>query len=172
MKIEEKNGKFTVTDFDAVEAYVIACKIEKDGIKFYQDLLEAADDARLRETFDLLLNEEKEHLHFFENCLYAQQEHAEQDHDEDDLLSSMQYGVFAPLHDAERFKRAVSSPEDALKLGMVAENRAINFYELCKNNVSSPEVKSRLEEIIAEEQRHKDLFKSLWQQLKSGGGGV
>lgn len=36
MKVEEKNNKLVITDFNEIDAYKIAYKVEKDGLDFYK----------------------------------------------------------------------------------------------------------------------------------------
>ncbi len=40
MKIEEREGKLVIVDFNELEAYKVASKIEKDGIRFYDNLIQ------------------------------------------------------------------------------------------------------------------------------------
>jgi len=46
-------------------------------------------------------------------------------------------------------------------LGIIVEDKSIRFYSLCKAQVSSSSVKEELENIIAEEARHKQLLKNI-----------
>jgi rubrerythrin len=159
MKIESKGDKFVITDFNDIEAYKLACKIEKDGIYFYKKLKENSDDKGIKEMFDFLIAEENNHLKFFEDCLYELRE-SEEDRDEDnDLLESFNYGIFNFTKDIKELEEIVNMPKKALKLGELAERRSIKFYRACQDQVSERRVKDELENIIGEEIKHQNHFK-------------
>ena len=65
MKIENKNDLLIVTDFDEIEAYIIACKIEADGAHFYKKIYNQVQDEKAKESIGLLLKEEEKHLKLF-----------------------------------------------------------------------------------------------------------
>ena len=69
MRIEELDGKLEVVDFNEFQAYRIACTIEKDGVQFYEKLLSKIERPELKETFEYLIREEKEHVKFFEGLM-------------------------------------------------------------------------------------------------------
>ena len=48
MKIEQKGNSFIITNFDEIEAYKVACKIEKEGLKFYKKLAENVDNIKAK----------------------------------------------------------------------------------------------------------------------------
>ena len=165
MRIEEKDGAFVIVDFNEMEAYKIACKIEKDGIVFYEDLIQTSKDDATRQALEILLKEEKKHFSFFDTAIFDLRE-SEWYEKEDDLIDAMDYGIF-PDHaneiDAEKF---VSSPEKALGLGIVMENRSIQFYEACREKVCSEKAKEKISLIIDKEQEHKDILKKILKDMK------
>ncbi|MCF7874304.1 MAG: ferritin family protein [Candidatus Omnitrophica bacterium] len=159
MKIESSGDKFVITDFNDIEAYKLACKIEKDGIYFYKKLKENSDDKGIKEMFDFLIAEENKHLKFFEDCLYELRE-SEEDRDEDnDLLEGFNYGIFDFAKDIKELEKIVNTPKKALKLGELAEQRSIKFYRACQDQVSGRRVKDELENIIGEEIKHQNHFR-------------
>ena len=132
MRIEEKEGSFIIVDFNDIEAYKIARKIENDGIVFYQNLKEKAKDKKMCETMDLLLQEEKRHLAFFENALFEQRENNDESLEEDDLLDEMDYGIFPSPDAGDTAEKLLESPEKAIGVGIVMENRSLQFYQACR----------------------------------------
>ena len=100
MRIEEKEGKLIVTDFDEFDAFRIAGKIEKDGIEFYGQLASSVKGAEVKEALEFLLGEEKKHLRFFEDEIQRLRNEKEDADEEDDLLTTMDYGTFSAYPNA------------------------------------------------------------------------
>ena len=155
MKIELKQGQFVITDFNEFEAYRIASKIEKDGMRFYSKLFDCTKDADTKKALEFLMVEEKKHLKFFEDCLGKLREEKEDTSEENDLLASMNFGIFEPYQSMVEACKIVEDRKKALNLGILVEERSINFYETCKNYIKSPETKNALDNIIADEKQHK-----------------
>ncbi len=161
MNIEEKKGALVITDFNEAEAYRIAVKIEKDGIRFYRKLAATAQKASVKETLEFLMNEETRHLGFFEESLERLRLTGEDSSEDDDLLSSMDFGIFSPYQEMEALDEAIPDLVKALKIGAIIEDKSIRFYQACRVQVSSPRSADELGEIIAEEERHKTLLLKL-----------
>jgi rubrerythrin len=161
MKIQEKNGRLTISDFDEFDAARIACKIEKDGMWFYEKLKNSMTDADIRKSVDFLISEEKKHLGFFEDTLEALRRQKEDVHEDDDLLSGMDFGVFEPYQSIAELENIVSTPAKALRLGIAIEDKSIQFYEACRGLVSGADTKAALAGIIVEEKRHKALLQKM-----------
>ncbi len=158
MKIESSGDQFVITDFNDIEAYRLACKIEKDGIYFYKKLKEASENPKVKEMLDFLIKEENKHLKFFEDCLYELRESEEDRSEDNDLLDSLNYGIFDFVKNIKELEKIVNTPKKALKLAELAEERSIQFYQSCIEEVTDKKVKDELENIIAEEIKHKKQF--------------
>lgn len=156
MRIEELDGKLEVVDFNEFQAYRIACTIEKDGVQFYEKLLSKIERPELKETFEYLIREEKEHVKFFENCLNQLREKNEELSEDDDLLSSIDFGIFRPFKDETELEKIINDIPKVLSLGVIIENKTISFYKACMENVSSDNTKKELANIVAEETKHKE----------------
>jgi rubrerythrin len=161
MKIEEKQGKFIITSFDEFEAYRIACKIEQDGIRFYGLLAQTSKDAEAKKIFAFLLEEEKKHLAFFERNLSRLRQAREDRYEDDDLVRSMDFGIFKPYQGMEGLNSIVTDIKKALALGIVVEDKSIRFYQACRDDSVPATIKRELERIIEEEKKHKKLFEAL-----------
>lgn len=161
MKIEARGDKLVIVDFDAFDALRIACKIEKDGIEFYTQLASSLAKRDTKETLEFLLGEEKKHLAFFEESLQQLRGQKEDEGEEDDLLTTMDYGMFSSYPNASEFEIILNDMQKALHLGITIENKSIQFYEACQDNVSDPGTKKELALIIEEEKKHRVLFKAL-----------
>lgn len=165
MKIKEHEGKLVITDFDEIEAYEIASTIEKEGIRFYVKLKNQQKDAGIRQMLEFMVQDERKHLKFFESALDNLKAKLERDDEDNDLVTSFDFGIFQPYASMENLKDIISDNKKILKLGLASEKRAIDFYSECKNKVNSETTKKELEKIISEENRHKSLFEKMIQEL-------
>jgi rubrerythrin len=168
MRIEEKNGRLAVTDFDAFEAYRIACKIEADGIAFYKELRESVKDAQARKAISFLLGEEQKHLSFFDSQLSRLRQEKDDRSEDNDLLSSFEYGIFHPEGLGAGAKERIKDQRGAFSFGVRIENNSIQFYRACKAKISSKDAVKELASIIRQELRHRKLFSELLAKAKEG----
>jgi len=158
MKIQDEQGKLQIVDFNELEAYKIASKIEKDGISFYRNLVNGIKDKGAREKIQYLLSEEKKHLSFFEDCLSKAGEDTEDGFEDDDLLSYMDYGIFQPYKHINQMKDIIDDVDKALDIGIIVEDRTVKFYQACKDKVTAKAAQKELQNIIDEEEGHKELL--------------
>lgn len=161
MRIEEKNGNLVITDFNELEAYKIACKIEADGIHFYKRLLDAITEDKSRNSLGFLLKEEVKHLDYFNKQLFRISEEEGETFEGDDLLSSMNYGIFQPYESMSSLSKILDNPKKALHLGIIIEEKSIGFYEKIRDKVSGDKTKTEVSNIIKEEIKHKKLLEEM-----------
>lgn len=161
MKIQEKNDKLQIVDFNELEAYKIASKIEQDGIAFYKNLASGVKDEGAREKLTHLLGEEKKHLSFFQERLSKVEEKIEDGFEEDDLLKYMDYGIFQPYEHMNQMKNIIDDVDKALDIGIIVEDRTVKFYQACKEMISVKEAQQEIQNIINEEEKHKQLLLSM-----------
>jgi rubrerythrin len=165
MKIKQKKDEFVIVDFDEIEAYKIACKIEKDGIDFYKKLAGLVGES-VRKMADFLIEEEERHLRVFEDCLYEARQRQEDTFEEDDLFSVMDYGVFYPYKSMEDIRELMNDSKKVLRLGLVIEDRSIKLYSACEKKVSSQSTREALRNIIEQEKRHKNLLEDMIKEAR------
>lgn len=161
MRIEEKQGNLVIIDFNELEAYKIAVKIEEDGLRFYNKLLEKNIFKKATDVLSFLLNEEKKHLKFFEGCLTALRQISEDSFEEDNLFKDIDYGVFSPYDGLKDLEKKIDVANKALKLGLIIEDNSIKFYSACSEKVNSSQAKNEIAKIIEEEKKHKALIQDL-----------
>ncbi len=159
MKIDVKDGRMSVVDFNEFDACRIALAIEDRGAEFYGKLVGACTKPEVKEVFSFLVNEEKRHSIFFENELERLRQDKEDVDEEDDLIASMEFGIFPPR--AGDAGCPAGATGEALEIAIAAEERSIQFYELCLMNVTSPDTKKTLLGIIGEEKKHKALLEKI-----------
>ncbi|MFH1771729.1 MAG: ferritin family protein [Candidatus Omnitrophota bacterium] len=168
MKIDDTPKGFIITDFNELDAYSIACKIEKDGIWFYSRLIDKIDNKEAKKTLNFLIDEERKHLAFFENRLFEIRARSREDDKNKDLLGSIDYKIFYPYKDMKYLEVEIDKGIIALGLGLIVEDKSIKFYKACKNAVSSQKTKEELQNIIEEEDRHKYFLQSMLHTFRQG----
>ena len=155
-----KDGKITILDFSAVQAYKIAAKMEKNGIAFYKALIAKVKDEEARREIKFFIKQEEGHLAVFEGLLSAEKEATEDSFEEDDLINYVNSRVFDFSQE-----RSVAENMDhrhaALEEAMDMEKRSIVFYEGCLAQSSDAEVKKKFEQIIEEEKKHLSQYAQL-----------
>ena len=160
MNIEMINSKFVITDFDEFEAYRVGIKIEEDGIAFYKNCLNRVTTAAAKEAIEFLIGEERNHIKFFQDCLYQLRQEKDDVSEEDDLLASIDYGIFN-----KTFIPAKTSAKEQLSetiaFAIEIEDRSIEFYQAVQVSVKDEETKLQLLRIVKEETRHKAILKGL-----------
>ncbi len=161
MRIEEKDGKLIIVDFNELEAYKVASTIEKDGIRFYENLIRKITDESVKESLAFLLEEENKHLAFFQKHLSRIGQTREDGFEEDDLLNYMEYGIFEPYQSMSAMRDIIDDVTKAIDLGIIVEDRTVKFYQACKAHVLSKTTKEELQHIIDEENRHKKLLEGI-----------
>jgi len=154
MKVKDTGNGIQLYDFSPAEAFKIARKLEREGIRFYDLLMKKAADPKAKEIVRYLRDGEAEHLRLFESLLEGGDQEA-LENDEEDLLDSIEDGVFAvPASEvyAADFDRA-------LELGIIIEKRSLAFYLEVAKHTASREGKDALRKVIEEERQH-------WEELK------
>ncbi|MFC1631430.1 ferritin family protein [Candidatus Omnitrophota bacterium] len=160
MKIQEQGEQFVIVDFNERDAYKIACQIEKVGINFYRKLKQAVKTELIKEAVNLLLEEENRHLEFFEKNFARVSANQEDGFEEDDLLNYMDYGIFKPYQSIKDLQDHIDDAAKALRLGLIVEQKTVQFYQSCQEKVTSEQTKKELERIITEEKRHQAIFEN------------
>jgi len=158
MKVRDTVNGIQIYEFSAVEAYKIARKIEREGVRFYQLLMEKTADVGVKEMLTYLRDAEEEHLKLFEHLLEGAEREAGSS-EEDDLLDSVDDTIFSVTENevsAADFKKA-------LQLGIIIEKRSLAFYLEVEKYTESSEGKNALRKVIDEERKHWEHLKQLAQ---------
>lgn len=169
MRIEEKGTELVIVDFDEIEAYKIAEKIEKDGIEFYQKLLDTVTSPKSKEILNYLLKEEYAHLKFFGESIFRLRSKKEETSEDEDVLNSMDYGIFCLYENLDELKNILNNPKKAVRLGIVIEDKSTKFYESCKAHIESQAAKKELDVVIDEESKHRQMLEDMLNHLEKGG---
>jgi rubrerythrin len=161
MKIDYNKGRIEITDFDSLEAYKIARKMEKDGIAFYQKLQSGNLSPEVSRAVGFLLQEEKKHLKLFEDKIFEIRKDAEDGFEEEAIADYLDSKVFAPFDSLDNLDKYLTDKNKALKLGISIEKNSISFYQACLANVQGAQTKRELELLIKEENSHLAILENL-----------
>lgn len=154
MKVKSTGEVIQIYDFNPVEALKIARKLEREGIRFYGNLLQKAEDPKVKEALSYLRGQEEDHLKIFEKLLERQDPEAV-DEDEDDVFECVDDGVFLLPQE----KDFAADFDSALELGVTIEKRSLAFYLELVKHTESEDGKNTINKIIEEEKKH-------WVELK------
>ena len=154
MKVRDNGEEIQIYDFNAVEAYRIARKLEKEGIGFYKKLIGAVKDPKVKEVLIYLLDEERDHLQLFEKMLEREDPEALDERGEN-ILDILDTKVFHLPKNGE----LATDFDKALQLGITIEKRSLAFFLEMLKYIESEEGKKGLKKIIEEEKQH-------WKELK------
>ena len=154
MKVRDNGEEIQIYDFNAVEAYRIARKLEKEGIGFYKKLIGAVKDPKVKEVLIYLLDEERDHLQLFEKMLEREDPDALDDSGKN-ILDILDTKVF----NLPKSEEIATDFDKALQLGITIEKRSLAFFLEMLKHTESEEGKNGLKKIIGEEKKH-------WEELK------
>lgn len=161
MKVDFSDDEIKIYDFDELEAYRIARKLERDGVYYYSRMKEEVLKPEIRDVVEMLIDDEKRHLSLFEEKVEEIcRERGALDEDET-LADIVDSHVMDILKDSEQVADILCNPQEALKLGISAERRSIAFYNELLQNTREESGKATLAELIKEEENHLDKLKGL-----------
>lgn len=164
MKVDFSKDEIKVFDFDELEAYRIARKLERDGVYFYTRMRDEVLQPEIREVVEMLISDEKKHLSLFEEKvehLCREQKVLDEDETLADILDSH---VMDIMKDSEQITNILCDPQEALRLGISTEKRSISFYNNLMQNTSDESGRDALAQIIREEEEHLDKLTGLLRQ--------
>jgi len=154
MKVDFSSGEILIYDFDELEAYRIARKMEEDGIYFYSRMKDEVLQSEIKDVIEMLIGDERKHLDLLQDKV---DECAHKQGIEDDgetIADIVDSKVMDVLKDSERVADILCNPQEALKLGISVEGRTIAFYNEILNNTQDPSGHAAIEELIQEEKEH------------------
>ena len=161
MKVDFSGDEIKIFDFDELEAYRIARKMEQDGLYYYSRMKEEVHQPEIRRVIEMLIEDERDHLNLFERKIEGlAREHGVDDEGETlaDIVDSKAMDV---LKDTARVAEILCDPHEALRLGASVERRSIAFYREILRSTEDSAGKAAIEELIEQEQDHLQKLKEL-----------
>jgi len=155
-KFSERNGQKM---FSIREIFDLAIRIEKNGEQFYRDAMKKISNPPLKPLLEWLADEEVKHEGWFIERK-KMLETKGNDLELEDMGSSILQGILGDqsfsLREADLSK--VDSVEALIQLAVEFEKDSILFYEMIASLIGDDETSEKLNEIIAEENRHIELL--------------
>jgi rubrerythrin len=161
MKIDYSKGRMEIADFNSLEAYKIARRMEKDGITFYQRLQAGNFSPEVSRAVGFLLQEEKKHLKLFEDKIFEIRKDTEDGFEDEALVDLLDSKVFAPFNSLQNLDKYLTDKNKALKLGIAIEKNSISFYQACLVNAQNSQARKDLELLTKEENAHLAILENL-----------
>jgi rubrerythrin len=142
--------------FTTDEIFDLAIRIERNGEKFYRDVISRAESAELREALQWLADEEVRHAQFFaklkEESKNRERTVPREDGVDNMLLQDLLGDRVFSLDDLDF--SSLSDLRSLLRHAVEFEKDTILFFEMIKPFVEEDAAMEQLEAIIEEERRH------------------
>jgi rubrerythrin len=154
MKVDFSGDEIRIYDFDELEAYRIARKLEEDGIYYYSRMKEEMLKPEIRNVIEMLLKDERTHLDLFERRI----EELATKHDVVDegetLADIVDSRVMDVLGDSKQVADILCNPQEAIRLGISVEKRSIAFYGQILQSTQDKTGKATIKGLIEQEKEH------------------
>ena len=148
-------------NFNDAEVLRIAVNMEEEGLAFYSSLAKNVKNAKVKEIFSILANEEKNHLNNFQkvyNEITASRDSEQgcEDYTVDEYIRHLvETGVFTQKGEVKRLTTEIKTDIDALRIGIQAEK-----------NTKNKEGQKAFEFLVNEEKKHLKMLADLLRVFK------
>ena len=143
--------------FAGSEIVEIGIQIEKNGMDFYNTLVNQRKASKAKAVFEYLAKEEEKHIAVFQNLLDSVNKYDPPESFPGEYFSYMNTlaseHVFAQKGQGVNTAKNVTNDKDAIKLGIGFEKDSIVFYEGMKKVIPEDDCKV-IDAIIKQEQNH------------------
>ena len=140
---------FDLSGYGSDDVYKIAVVLEDEGFKFYNKIIDAADETRVKNEVKYLRDEEVRHKSLFQKLVKDKSSAM----DDEKLRVFIQKEFIEPTleyFEGDKVKKA----SDALRFGAVLEQKSIDFYTEMKKKETDAGVLEGIGKIIEEEKKH------------------
>ncbi len=154
MKVDFSGDEIRIYDFNELEAYKIARKLEEDGVYYYSRMKEEVLNPKVLEAVEILLSDERKHLNLFQQEVEELSREYKVLDDEETLPEIVDSHVLDILKDSGRVADILCNPQEALRLGVSIEKRSIAFYNNILKATKDESGRAAILKIIEEEKEH------------------
>ena len=147
--------------FQANEILQMAIDVEENGLVFYELAQEKVEDAEVKEIFQFLAREEKDHKKNLESLKATLPKSAKAEtvwdpnHEMAEYLRMMAgMHVFKTAGSSEKYLEHVKNAEDALNMAIQFEKDSIIFYLSLEEAVEDQQARRKVAQLVKEEQQH------------------
>lgn len=141
--------------FRASEIMDMAMQIERDGVQFYRQCAGADMEPQVKEVFEYLIDQEKEHLRVFARMKEGVEDYRLPESYPGEMRSYVKSFVEGRVFSktAEDQQLQLDNDREAVRFAIEFEERSILFYSTMKELVRASE-KEVLDQVIGEEHKH------------------
>lgn len=148
-----------------MNAIDIALRMETDAVKFYREASEKTSHPVGKKMFLSIMEDEKRHIEMLNALLRGMNITAEKV----DPMRRIK-SVFEELKDQMQSRiQATSSETEALEIAMKMEKEGFEFYKKVVREATDPKSKSLFERLVAEEEKHYEVFSNTLSFLNDTG---
>ena len=151
---------------DKRDLLTMAMEREKGGYEFYSRAAEITGDAKGREMFTWLAQQEMGHFNSLRNLVDALKSSAQAEPIRLSVEDTMQLKDLSES-EAEGDITATTTALEALQIAMDAERASIDLYRKAEKNTLDPAAKMMFSEMVAEEQAHLLMLEAQYQAIKT-----
>lgn len=148
--------------FNAQDIIDIAIRLEENGEKAYRQAQQHTADAELNALLAWIAEEEGDHARWF-GALKERLHRTEDHHIEAEmsraLVEDVIQGQAFSLQEVDF--NAIDTPEEMIRTFIGFEDDTVGFYEFLKSFIHDRGIAAQLDQIIAEEKKHIQQFRSL-----------
>ncbi|UCF49615.1 MAG: ferritin family protein [Thermoplasmatales archaeon] len=151
------------------DAIKTAIQMEKDGYSFYKKAAVQTSNEMGRSIFESLANDELLHLDVFQKMF---QDNVGEEEWKNLVDSSKKYAnikIFPKDLKTMEGVNPESDEMDALRIGMDSEREAIDYYNNILENITDPDMKNIINEIIEQEKNHYLILEQEFNHLDKTG---
>lgn len=156
--------------FRAAEILDMAIQIEHQGLAFYQACMAAAREQKVREVFEFMIGQEKEHVETFSRMKEGLDEvrlpETYSGETRKYVDSFVKDRVFHEIEKASSDASQAPDPFRAIEFAIEFQQRSVHFYARIKHVVRASESEA-VEKIISEEHGHIRCLLALREELES-----
>ena len=154
-----------IFNFNALEVFQIAVKIEENGRVFYENAQNRVDDAEVQKLFKDLALQEIEHKKKFEELKAKLPPQTtsptvwDPENEMDQYLKMMADGhVFGPGSDVDTQLKQIKNASDALKMAIQFEKDSVIFFLSMEEMTEEQQGRKFIGLLVKEEQEHARLM--------------
>lgn len=152
------------------ELLQLSIKIEREGQRFYRELIKYVDDPKVQEFLKLMVKEEAAHETHFKKLLETENDHGwENDEDLKKLIEEkFQTDIFPSLEEIMSQVPRFEGLEKAFDFAIEAENVALEFYRILGKACTDFELKTNMLLLEKAEIEHCKVVETLKKRVLEG----
>lgn len=154
MRVDFSGDEIQIYDFNELEAYQIARKMEADGIYYYSRMLDEVLKPKVTEVVEMLVRDERIHLSHFDEKVEELARTRGVEDEGDTLADIVDSNVLDILKDSGHVADILCDPQEAVRLAISVEKRSILFYNQILKNTRDEKGRAALQELVNEERDH------------------